>query len=92
MMCTCVSEEGGGEKSSKSVDSEDLSLLSWRVWDQKRHLYCHTHLDTSVSRTLGQTLPLWVVITDTPVYVRECGGGRRGRCGFRSVIPSVNRG
>ena len=34
-LCTCVSEEGG----------------TGRVWTQKRYVYCHTHLDTSVSRT-----------------------------------------
>jgi hypothetical protein len=36
ILCTCVSEEGGGEK---SAGSESLFC-------------CHTHLDTSVSRTL----------------------------------------
>ena len=34
-LCTCVREEGG----------------AGRVWPQKRYLCCHTHLDTSVSRT-----------------------------------------
>ncbi len=31
MLCTCVSEEGGGEKSSKSAGSDDLSLLSYTL-------------------------------------------------------------
>jgi hypothetical protein len=66
ILCKFVSEEGGTR----------------RVWSQKCHLCCHTHLDTSVSRT-WQTLPVWVAITDTPVitdvsvYMREGGRGRR---------------
>ena len=28
-------------------------------------------------------------MTDTPVYIRERGGGRRGGCGIRSAISDV---
>ena len=38
------------------------------------------------SHGLGQTIPVWVVITDPPVYTRDRGGGRRGGYGFRSDI------
>ena len=60
ILCTSVSEEGGGE--------------NVRVWTQKLYLCCHTHIDPSVSRT-WQTLPVWVAITDAPVFMRERGGG-----------------
>ena len=34
-------------------------------------------------------MQVWVVITDTPVYMCERGGVRRGECGLRRVISFV---
>ena len=34
-------------------------------------------------------MPVWVTITDAPVYMRESGGGERGENGFRIAISVV---
>jgi hypothetical protein len=55
-LCTCVSKEGGDGQTEGTEVSLSLS--------------CHTHLDTSVSRSF-QRLSGRVTRTDTPVYMRE---------------------
>ncbi len=38
---------------------------------------------------LRQTMSVWVVIADGPVYIREHGGGGRGAGGIRNTICAV---
>jgi hypothetical protein len=50
----------------------------------------HTEIHLSLTRTWEDSVgTVGVVITDAPVYMRERGGGGRGGCGIRSVIPVV---
>ena len=75
-----IEERGDGE----SVGSEALSLLSYTL----RYFYFSLtdldrygesadyviHTQNRQSHGLSQTMSVWVVITDTPVYMRERGG------------------
>ena len=49
----------------------------------------HTYIHQCHGRR--HTIPGWVVITDSPVYVCERGGGGRGGYGLRSAISTVSR-
>ena len=44
------------------------------------------HTQIRQSHGLKQTIPVWVVIPDSPVYMRERGGGTRVECGLRITI------
>ena len=68
---TYVNEEGGDGEGS---DSESLSLMSYKLRLVRQ------------SRGLSQQIPVWVVKTDTPMYIRDRVGGGRGGYGFRSVL------
>ncbi len=52
------------------------------------HSCCHTYLETQFRRG-RQRLPGCVARTDAPVYMRERGGGRRGRSIPRNTISTV---
>jgi hypothetical protein len=56
-------------KDSKTKPEESTHL----TYSGLHHSYCHVYLDR-------QCLPGCVPRTDTPVYIREGGGGRRGSC------------
>ena len=47
----------------------------------------HTYIRQS--HGFSQTMSVWVPITDTPVYMRERGGGEQGECGLRSATSAV---
>jgi hypothetical protein len=51
-----------------------VCMMCTCVSEEKRHLCC---------------LSVGFVITDTPVYIRDRGGGGRGGCGLRNVISVV---
>ena len=52
------------DRHEKSVGAEALSLLSYTL----RYISLE---DLRQSHGLRQTMPVWVVITDEPVYMRE---------------------
>ncbi len=43
------------------------------------------HTQIHQSRGLRQTMPVWVAITDAPVYMRERGGGDREGAGSEAL-------
>jgi hypothetical protein len=49
----------------------------------RRSISVVIHTEIRQSHGLGQTLSVWIAITDAPVYIRERGGGRRVGCGHQ---------
>jgi hypothetical protein len=72
-LCTCVIEEGDD---GEAVCSETPSLMSYTI-------RCVSFGE------VGRGLPGCVARTDTPVYMCDRGGGRRGNCVLRNSISSV---